>query len=221
MPAGPTTLKQFLIDGRLQHSCVTDDLDALINDLATACMSIAKRIACGALDNILGSAGANDVQDEAQQQLDGIANDLFLRANERGGHLAGMVSEEMELPFPISEAFAKGPYLLVFHPLEGSSNIDVNVSVGSIFSILEARKLGTDAVAGDFLQPGSRQVCAGYVIYGPSTMLVITIGTGVHGFTFDTQSSEFILTHRALRVPVVASEFAINASNSRNSGNLR
>jgi fructose-1,6-bisphosphatase I/sedoheptulose-1,7-bisphosphatase len=140
---------------------------------------------------------------------------VFLRANEWGGHLAGMVSEEMDAPFVIPARFPKGRYLLVFDPLDGSSNIDVNVSVGSIFSILRATTPGADAAAADFLRSGSQQVCAGYAIYGPSTMLVITVGTGTHGFTLDPQLGEFILTHPALRIPAAAGEFAINASNSR------
>jgi fructose-1,6-bisphosphatase I / sedoheptulose-1,7-bisphosphatase len=209
-----TSLDRFLIEER-RHSGTNPELEALIADLAKACKSIAAQVACGTLGNAIGSTGTNNVQGEAQQKLDIVANDIFLRANESSGHLAGMASEEMETPFPIPLAFPRGQYLLVFDPIDGSSNIDVNVSVGSIFSILHSLIPGGDAAASDFLQPGAQQVCAGYAIYGPSTMLVITIGTGVHGFTLDPQLGEFILTHPALRVPVAASEFAINASNSR------
>jgi fructose-1,6-bisphosphatase I/sedoheptulose-1,7-bisphosphatase len=144
-----------------------------------------------------------------------MANDLFLRSNEWGGHLAAMVSEEMEQPYVIPARFPKGGYLLVFDPLDGSSNIDVDMSVGSIFSILRAADPGVDAATGDFLQPGLQQVCAGYAIYGPSTMLVLTVGTGVHAFTLDPLLGEFILTHPDLEIPSAASEFAVNASNSR------
>jgi len=126
-----------------------------------------------------------------------------------------MVSEELEAPFAIPAAYEKGQYLLNFDPLDGSSNIDVNVAVGSIFSVLRAPKPGKDAETTDFLQPGTQQVCAGYAIYGPATMLVITVGTGVHAFTLDPGIGEFILTHAALRIPAAADEFAINASNSR------
>jgi fructose-1,6-bisphosphatase I / sedoheptulose-1,7-bisphosphatase len=210
-----TTLNQFLIEERRRHPTATGDLNALVNDVALACKAIAKRVAYGALDNVLGSAASTNVQGETQHQLDVLANEVFLRVNEWGGHLAGMVSEEMETPFAIPSHFPRGRYLLVFDPLDGSSNVDVNVAVGSIFSILRAPMPGANAVAADFLQPGSRQVCAGYAIYGPSTMLVITVGTGAHGFTLDPQLGEFILTHPALRVPPATSEFAINASNSR------
>jgi fructose-1,6-bisphosphatase I / sedoheptulose-1,7-bisphosphatase len=210
-----TTLSQFLIEERRRHPTATGDLNALVNDVALACKAIAKRVAYGALDNVLGSAASTNVQGETQHKLDVLANEVFLRANEWGGHLAGMVSEEMEAPFAIPSHFPRGRYLLVFDPLDGSSNVDVNVAVGSIFSILRAPTPGADAVAADFLQPGSQQVCAGYAIYGPSTMLVITVGTGAHGFTLDPQLGEFILTHPALRVPPATSEFAINASNSR------
>lgn len=215
MLADRTTLNQFLIEERRNHPEATGDLNALVNDVALACKAIAKQVAYGGLDNVLGPTTTTNIQGEKQQKLDVLANDVFLRANEWGGHLAGMVSEEMDVPFVIPARFPKGRYLLVFDPLDGSSNIDVNVSVGSIFSILRAITPGADAVASDFLQPGSNQVCAGYAIYGPSTMLVITVGTGTHGFTLDPQLGEFILTHPALFIPAAAREFAINASNSR------
>jgi fructose-1,6-bisphosphatase I / sedoheptulose-1,7-bisphosphatase len=215
MLADRTTLNQFLIEERRRHPQATGDLNALINDVALACKAIARSVAYGALDNLLGSAASSNIQGETQQKLDVIANEMFLRTNEWGGHLAGMVSKEMEEHFSIPVHFPKGRYLLVFDPLDGSSNIDVNVAVGSIFSILRASTPGLEAAAPDFLQPGSQQVCAGYAIYGPSTMLVITVGTGVHGFTLDPQLGEFILTHQALRIPPVATEFAINAPNGR------
>ena len=215
MLADRTTLNQFLTEERRRYPGATGEFTALVNDVALACKAIAKRVAYGAIDDVLGSTATTNVQGETQQKLDVLANELFLRTNEWGGHLAGMVSEEMESPFKIPENFPKGRYLLVFDPLDGSSNIDVNVSVGSIFSILRATAPDADAVSDDFLQPGSTQVCAGYAIYGPSTMMVITVGTGVHGFTLEPQLGEFILTHPALRIPAAASEFAINASNSR------
>jgi fructose-1,6-bisphosphatase I / sedoheptulose-1,7-bisphosphatase len=215
MLADRTTLNQFLIEERRRHPTATNDLNALLNDVALVCKAIAKRVAFGAIDNILGPAATANVQGETQHKLDVIANSLFLSANEPGGHLAGMVSEEMEAPYTIPLTYPKDRYLMAFDPLDGSSNIDVNVSVGSIFSILRAPKPGEDAEAHDFLQPGCRQVCAGYAIYGPSTMLVITVGTGVHGFTLDPQLGEFILTHPAIRISADAGEFAINVSNSR------
>jgi fructose-1,6-bisphosphatase I/sedoheptulose-1,7-bisphosphatase len=215
MLADRTTLNQFLIEERRAHPGATGGLNALVLDVALACKAIAKRVAYGAIDGLLGSVGTANVQGEAQQKLDVLANDIFIRANEWGGRLAGMVSEEMEAPLVIPPQYPKGRYLLVFDPLDGSSNIDVNVAVGSIFSILHAPSPGTEATVEDFLQPGSKQVCAGYAIYGPSTMLVVTVGNGVHAFTLDPQLGEFILTHPSISIPPAASEFAINASNSR------
>ncbi|GAA1279438.1 class 1 fructose-bisphosphatase [Pseudonocardia aurantiaca] len=210
-----TTLTQFLIEERRRHPGASGELNSLILDVALACKAIAKRVAYGALGDVLGAVSTINVQGETQQKLDLIANELFLRANEWGGLVAGMVSEELEAPYPIPDRYPRGKYLLLFDPLDGSSNIDVNVAVGSIFSILRAPKPGASATAGHFLQPGSQQVCAGYAIYGPSTMIVMTVGTGVHGFTLEPQLGEFILTHPAIQLPAAASEFAINASNSR------
>lgn len=172
-------------------------------------------MAYGALGDVLGAEATTNVEGETQQKLDMVANELFLRANEWGGLVAGMVSEELEAPYSIPERYPRGKYLLVFDPLDGSSNIDVNASTGSIFSILRAPNPGASATVGDFLQPGSEQVCAGYAIYGPSTMIVLTVGTGVHGFTLEPQLGEFFLSHPAIQLPAAANEFAINASNSR------
>lgn len=210
-----TTLTQFLIEERRHHPGASGELNALILDVALACKAISRAVARGALDGVLGSAGSENVHGETQKTLDLVANDLFLRGNEWGGHLAGMLSEESEAPCLIPARYPKGRYLLAFDPLDGSSNVDVNVAVGSIFSILRAPTPGTDAVEADFLQAGERQVCAGYAIYGPSTMLVLTVGTGVHAFTLDPSLGEFFLTHACLRIPAATSEFAINASNRR------
>ena len=210
-----TTLTQFLIEERRRYPGASGELNSLILNVALACKAIAKRVAYGALGGVIGAAATTNVQGETQQKLDIVANELFLRANEWGGLVSGMVSEELDAPHPIPERYPLGKYLLAFDPLDGSSNIDVNVSVGSIFSIMRAVNPGKKATAEDFLQLGSKQVCAGYAIYGPSTMIVLTVGTGVHGFTLEPQLGEFILTHPAIQVPAAASEFAINASNSR------
>ena len=215
MLADRTTLTQFLIEERRRHADASGELNALILSVALACKAVGKAVAHGALAGMLGDASSVNIQGETQKKLDLIANETFLRTSEWGGQLAGMVSEEMDAPYAIPVRYPRGKYLLVFDPLDGSSNIDVNVAVGSIFSILRAPRPGSDAAAGDFLQPGARQVCAGYAIYGPSTMLVITVGTGVHGFTLEPQLGEFILTHPDLKIPAAANEFAINASNSR------
>jgi fructose-1,6-bisphosphatase I len=150
-----------------------------------------------------------------QKKLDIISNDVMIKSNEWAGHLAGMASEEMEDIYPIAGTNVRGKYLLVFDPLDGSSNIDVNITVGTIFSILRSPNPGVDAVLEDFLQPGSQQVCAGFALYGPSTLLIITTGHGVNGFTLDREVGEFILTHPNMRIPEDTQEFAINASNER------
>lgn len=216
MLADRTTLTRFLTEERRRHPAASGELNSLILDIALACKAISKRVAFGALDGILGAEPTTNVQGETQQKLDVIANDLFLRATDWGGLVAGMVSEELAEPHQIPAGYPRGKYLLVFDPLDGSSNIDVNVSVGSIFSILRApRPSGGDVTPEEFLQPGTEQVCAGYAIYGPSTMLVLTVGTGVHGFTLDPQLGEFLVTRPDIRIPEAATEFAINASNRR------
>jgi fructose-1,6-bisphosphatase I/sedoheptulose-1,7-bisphosphatase len=216
MPTGgKATLTQFLIEERRRAPGATGDLNALITDVSLACKAISRRVAFGALGGALGGAGTRNVQGEAQQALDVIGNDIFLRANEWGGHVAGMVSEELDEVYTLPPHYPRGKYLLMFDPLDGSSNIDVNVAVGSIFSIVRAPSPGTDACAADFLQPGTRQVCAGYAIYGPSTMLVLTLGNGTHAFTLEPMLGEWVLSHPGLQIPPRTREFAINASNSR------
>lgn len=210
-----TTLVQFLIEERQRHPEASGELNALILQVALACKAISVRVAQGELGGVLGAADAVNVQGEVQQKLDVLANDYFIRASEWGGQVAGMASEELTEPYLLPPQHPRGKYLLVFDPLDGSSNIDVNVSVGSIFSILRAAQPGVDAAPADFLQPGAQQVCAGYAIYGPSTMLVLTVGTGVHAFTLDPTLGEFVLTRPSIRIPKSAGEFAINASNRR------
>ncbi|WP_232061711.1 class 1 fructose-bisphosphatase [Mycobacterium xenopi] len=206
---------QFLIEERRRYPGASGDLNGLILNVALACKAIANRVAAGALGGVLGSAEHTNVQGEVQQKLDVIANEYFLRATEWGGQVAGMVSEELPEPYRLPAEYSKGKYLLVFDPLDGSSNIDVNVSVGSIFSILPAPNPGADAQPEDFLQPGTKQVCAGYAIYGPSTVLVLSVGNGVHAFTLDPKLGEFILTREGIQIPPTTKEFAINASNQR------
>lgn len=215
MLADHTTLVQFLIEERRRHPGASGDLNGLILDVALACKAISNRVALGALGGVLGSADHTNVQGEVQQKLDVLANEYFLRATEWSGRVAGMVSEELEELYQLPSRFPRGKYLLAFDPLDGSSNIDVNVSVGSIFSILRAPNPGVDPQPEDFLQPGAEQVCAGYAIYGPSTMLVLSVGTGVHAFTLDPSLGEFILTREFIKIPSTATEFAINASNQR------
>ncbi len=211
----PKTLTRFLIEERRRHADTNADFIALVNDVRLACKRIAALIGQGALSGALGHAGPANAQGEMQMRLDVLANEIFVRTTEWGGQLAGMVSEEMTTPYSIPAEYPRGRYLLLFDPLDGSSNVDVNVSVGSIFSILRCPGGACDPLETDFLQPGTAQVCAGYAIYGPSTMLVLTTGHGVHGFTLDREVGEFLLTHPDLTIADTASEFAINASNSR------
>jgi fructose-1,6-bisphosphatase I/sedoheptulose-1,7-bisphosphatase len=210
-----TTFTEFLIEARRNHPEARGDLNGVLHSVATACKAISRAVAHGSLADLLGNAEASNVHGERQKKLDVIANDIFIRLNENRGYVAGMASEELEEPYRLPPAYERGKYLLLFDPLDGSSNIDVNVSVGSIFSILRAPKVGIDPDDEDFLQPGAQQVAAGYAIYGPSTMLVLTTGDGVHAFTLDPLLGEFILSHRGLRIPDETHEFAINTSNSR------
>ncbi len=211
-----TTITQFIIEEQRHIQGATGDFTSLLNDIVTACKVISNLVNHGALVGVLGSAGSENVQGEAQKKLDVIANEVFLKSNEWAGHLAAMASEEMEEVYPIPGHFPRGKYLLTFDPLDGSSNIDVNVSVGTIFSILRCPGECTMRPSADgFLQPGTEQVCAGYALYGPSTMMVLTTGNGVNGFTLDQNIGEFILTHPNMRIPEETQEFAINASNMR------
>ena len=217
------TLTQYLIEQRRRFPTASGDFNALVLDVALACKAIARTVAFGDLGGMIGSPEAVtttvNVQGEEQKRLDVISNDYFMQMTEWGGHLAGMASEEMDHPYQIPASIPRGKYLLVFDPLDGSSNIDVNVTVGSIFSILRAPQdvidSGRDVVEADFLQPGTQQMAAGYALYGPTTMLVLTVGQGVAGFTLDPNLGQFMLTHPNLRVPEDTQEFAINASNSR------
>lgn len=218
------TLTRYLIEQRRRFPSASGDLNGLLLDVSLACKAIARIVAFGELGDspglgAPGEGGAVNVQGEVQKRLDVVSNDIFIRMNEWNGHLAGMASEEMDEPRQIGDPYARGKYLLVFDPLDGSSNIDVNVSVGSIFSILRAPQdvvdSGRDVTEADFLQPGATQVAAGYALYGPTTMLVLSVGNGVVGFTLNPNLGEFVLTHPDIRVPAETQEFAINTSNSR------
>jgi len=213
MHLGRTTLSKFLIQ-QLNGIAGSQDLGALLIDVAAAVKAISAMTAKGALGGYLGEQGSRNVQGEVQQKLDVLAHETMVRSCEWGGLLAGMVSEELEEPYAVPLEYARGRYLLVFDPLDGSSNTDVNVSVGTIFSVLRHAQSEPPCMA-DYLQPGLKQVAAGYAIYGPATMLVISIGKGTHGFTLDREIGNFILTHPDLQIPPDTSEFAINTSNAR------
>jgi fructose-1,6-bisphosphatase I/sedoheptulose-1,7-bisphosphatase len=213
MHLGRTTLSKFLIQ-QLNGIPESQDLGALLVDVAAAVKAISAMTAKGALGGYLGEHGGKNVQGEIQQKLDVLAHEVMVRSCEWGGLLAGMVSEELEEPYPVPVEYTRGRYLLVFDPLDGSSNTDVNVSVGTIFSVLR-HEHGEAPCAHDYLQPGLKQVAAGYAIYGPATMLVISVAKGTHGFTLDREIGNFILTHPDLQIPPDTSEFAINTSNAR------
>ena len=209
------SLTQYLVERQREKGLIPGELRLLLEVVARACKRISYAVGKGALSDVLGEAGSDNVQGEAQKKLDVIANETLLEANEWGGHLAAMASEEMEHPHPIPHRYPKGEYLLLFDPLDGSSNIDVNISVGTIFSILRCPEGVTNPTAEDFLQPGTQQICAGYALYGPSTMLVLTTGHGVNGFTLNNDIGEFMLTHPNMTIPADTQEFAINMSNQR------
>ena len=210
-----TTLTQFIMQEQRRDPDASGDLAAVLNGVRLACKRIGYLVGRGALDEAMGAPGTVNVQGEVQIKLDVVANEIFLRTNEQVGQLAAMASEEMEAPYAVPEALPRGNYLLAFDPLDGSSNVDVNVSVGSIFSVLKLPEGAGASTAEAFLQPGAGQLCAGYAIYGPVTMLVLTVGRGTHGFTLDRGFGEFILTHPDLRIPEDTREFAINTSNER------
>ena len=209
-----TSLTRYLIEE--QHAGrINADLRQLIAVVGRACTNISIAVSKGALGGVLGDAGTGNVQGEAQKKLDVISNEILLEANAWGGHLAACASEEMDHCQPVPDTYPRGDFLLLFDPLDGSSNIDVNVSVGTIFSVLRS-PAGTEAPTdASFLQPGTAQIAAGYCIYGPSTQMVLTTGHGTHAFTLDRETGEFVLTQRGMRIPEDTQEFAINMSNQR------
>jgi fructose-1,6-bisphosphatase len=210
-----TTFSKFLIADRRRSAAPDNELVALLNDVQRACKFIAAAVSRGKLEGPGGLPNRVNVQGEEQKPLDVIANEIVLRNCEAGGQLCGMVSEEMDEPFGIAPDYPRGSYLLAFDPLDGSSNIDIDMTVGTIFSILRAPQGVDEPTAEHFLQPGTRQVAAGYALYGPSSMLVLTLGAGVHGFTLDREVGAFTLTHPDMCIPEATCEFAINASNER------
>ncbi len=209
------SLTQHLIEQQRLHNTIPAELRLLIEVVARACKTISHSVGKGALGDVLGSAGSENVQGEVQKKLDILSNEILLEANEWGGHLAAMASEEMESFHPIPNRYPKGEYMLLFDPLDGSSNIDVNVTIGTIFSVLKAPEGMAAPTEQDFLQPGTRQVAAGYAVYGPQTILVLTTGNGVHCFTLDREMGSWVMTQRDIQIPADTAEYAINASNSR------
>ncbi|AWL06142.1 class 1 fructose-bisphosphatase [Massilia oculi] len=209
------SLTQYLVEEQRLHQNINAELRLLIEVVARACKRISYSVSKGALGEVLGSAETENIQGEVQKKLDVISNEILLEANEWGGHLAAMASEEMETIRQIPSRYPMGEFLLLFDPLDGSSNIDVNVSIGTIFSVLKAPEGMNQPTEQDFLQPGTAQVAAGYAVYGPQTMLVLTTGNGVHCFTLDREMGSWVLTQSDMQIPVSTKEFAINMSNKR------
>jgi fructose-1,6-bisphosphatase I len=209
------SLTQYLVEQQREHGRIPAQLRLLIEVVARACKQIAIAVNKGALGDVLGSAEQENVQGEIQKKLDVISNEMLIEANEWGGHLAAMASEEMDTIHVVPNRYPQGEYLLLFDPLDGSSNIDVNVSIGTIFSVL--RKVGHSpgVTEDDFLQPGKHQAAAGYCVYGPQTMLVLTLGNGVAMFTLDRETGSWVLTQSAVQIPPDTREFSINMSNLR------
>jgi fructose-1,6-bisphosphatase I len=209
------TLSRYIFELQRRTGTTHGDLRLLLEVVSRACKAISIAIGRGELGGVLGLAGSDNSQGEVQKRLDVISNEILLEASEWGGHLAAVASEEMEHPRPIPFPYPKGAYLLLFDPIDGSSNVDIDTSVGTIFSVLRCAE-GVDP-AGDaaFLQPGRRQVAAGYAVYGPTTLLVLTLGDGVQCFTLDREMGSFILTHENLSIPPDTQEFAVNTSNQR------
>ncbi len=211
------TLSQYLTEQSRQDSAIDADLRLLIETVASACKTISHQVSKGALSGVLGSLSTENVQGEVQQKLDVLSNDILLNANAWGGYLRAMASEEMETLHNIPSAYPRGDYLLLFDPLDGSSNIDVNVSIGTIFSVLKAPADSdiNNVQETEFLQPGTQQCAAGYTLYGPQTMLVLTLGNGVVAFTLDKDTGSWILTRDTIEIPEDTAEFSINMSNQR------
>ena len=209
------SLTRYLIEQQRIDGHIPSQLRLLLEVVARACKSISQAVNKGALGSGMGSAESENVQGEMQKKLDIIANEVLIEANEWGGHLAGMASEEMEGIYVVPNRYPQGEYLLLFDPLDGSSNIDINVSIGTIFSVLKMPEGDRGVDEGDFLQAGHKQVAAGYCIYGPQTTLVLTVGDGVAMFTLDREQGSFVLTEENVRIPEDTKEFAINMSNMR------
>ena len=213
------SLTQYLVEQQREHGRIPAQLRLLIEVVARACKRIAIAVNKGALGDVLGSAGSENVQGEVQKRLDIISNEVLIEANEWGGHLAAMASEEMDSIHVVPNRYPQGEYLLLFDPLDGSSNIDVNVSIGTIFSVLRlaghAQGQTSEVREEDFHQPGKQQAAAGYCVYGPQTTLVLTVGDGVAMFTLDRETGSWVLTQQGLQIPENTQEFAINMSNMR------
>ena len=209
------SLTRYLVEQQRVDGRIPPQLRLLLEVVARACKRISFAVNKGELGDVMGTAGSENVQGEVQKKLDIIANETLIEANEWGGHLAAMASEEMEGIYVVPNRYPQGEYLLMFDPLDGSSNIDINMSIGTIFSVLKKPDNHPGVHDNDFMQPGSQQGAAGYCIYGPQTTLVLTVGDGVAMFTLDREQGSFILIEENVKIPEDTKEFAINMSNMR------
>ena len=209
------SLTRYLVEQQRVDGRIPPQLRLLLEVVARACKRISFAVNKGQLGEVMGSAGSENVQGEVQKKLDIIANETLIEANEWGGHLAAMASEEMEGIYVVPNRYPQGEYLLMFDPLDGSSNIDINMSIGTIFSVLKKHDNHPGVHDSDFMQPGTQQVAAGYCIYGPQTTLVLTVGDGVSMFTLDREQGSFVLIEENVKIPEDTKEFAINMSNMR------
>jgi fructose-1,6-bisphosphatase I len=206
------TIERFIIEEERNHPEATGELSGILYDLALAAKMIANKVRSAGLADILGATENENVQGEVQQKLDILSNEIIVKAMDHGGRLCAMASEEEPDIIQIPDNFKCGKYCLLFDPLDGSSNIDVNVPVGTIFSVVRKITRGRHGELEDMLQPGRRQVAAGYIIYGSSTMMVYTTGQGAHGFTLDPSIGEFLLSHPNIRIPEEGRYLSVNDS---------
>ena len=207
------TLSRFIVECQQRYPQATGQFTSLLLELTIAAKVISREVNKAGLVDILGTAGKTNVQGEHVMKLDDFANDTIVKAMDHTGHLCIMASEEMADPIPIPQGFKRGPYVFVFDPLDGSSNIDANVNIGTIFGIYRKRTSGEDGTLTDLLQAGRNMVCAGYIVYGPSTMLVYTTGQGVFGFTLDPSVGEFLLSHPGIQIPKRGKVYSCNEGN--------
>lgn len=208
-----TTLTKFILEMQRSYPTATGEFTSLLNDIATAAKIVTREVRKAGLIDILGGTGKENVHGEKVQKLDVFANDTFIKHLEHTGYLAAFASEEMENFCPVPEYYPRGKYIMVMDPLDGSSNIDVNISIGTIFCIFKRVSKGDHPDVNDFLQCGRNIVAAGYVIYGSSTMLVYSTGQGVHGFTLDPSIGEFLLSHENIKIPEKGKTYSINEGN--------
>ncbi len=208
------TIQRHIVEQERMFPKATGDFTGLLWDLTLAAKTISREVNKAGIVDIIGLTGESNVHGEAVKKLDIFANDLICKSMEHGGHLSVMASEENEDIIPIPNEFPKGKYVLLFDPLDGSSNIDANVSVGTIFSIFRRKTDGNESLKEDCLRKGMEQVAAGYIVYGSSTMMVYTTGNGVHGFTLDPSIGEFLLSHENIRTPAKGKIYSINEGNA-------